>query len=144
MCCFPSNQQRNRRTAVAVLFLVLLASKSFLNAKFFLSINNYTGNYWILLSVFSLLFFSAKMRYLSSSLTLLPFSRTCFQVSLKKSNFSSKFDSTHLAQFLQMFSFVKGLLTSVCYLIYILFVILPPNIKKTPNDLHVASRLSAH
>ena len=37
------------------------------------------------------------MRYLSSSLTLFPFSRTCqcqFK-SLKKSNFSSKFDSTH-------------------------------------------------
>ena len=61
--------------------------------QFFLSINNYTGSYYILLSVFSLLFlpneifvvvfdFVAIFSYLFLSLA-------------KKSNYSSKFDSTH-------------------------------------------------
>ena len=107
LCCFPSNQQRNRRTAVAILFLVLLASKSVFNANFFLSINNYTGSYCILLSVFSLAF-SAKWDichrlWLSFRFLVL------VSLSLsKKSNFSSKFNSTHSCSISANVFFQKG------------------------------------
>ena len=122
LCCFPSDQQRLKpangsRSTFLDSFLVLLDSKSFLNANFFsvqITILAATvffflfSRYFFLLNeIFVIIFdFVALFSYLFLSLS-------------KKSYFSSKFDSIYLAQFLQMFSFEKGLWTSLYYLVYI-------------------------
>ena len=59
------------------------------------------------------------MRYLSSPLTLSLFSRICFNTLPKNQTLAQSSIAHILARFLQMFSFEKGLWTSVYYLVYV-------------------------
>ena len=114
----PANDSRSTFIGVFGLHVV------FKCLRFFLSISYYTGSLWLTSFCILAAFLSAKcqMRYLSSSLTLLPCART-YKVfnSLQNSNFSSEFGSTHSCLISANVLFWKGPLDiSILFGIYCL------------------------
>ena len=102
---------RKPAMTVTVLFLVFLASMSFLNTsiRFFLSISCYTGSLWLTSSCILAAFFLPNDYYLWLCCRLLVLARVNgFLCVSKNSNFSAKFDSTHSCSIYANVLFRKG------------------------------------